>query len=473
VPDHELRLELPEALFEFVEAGPLRRAVDGLTAIGNVSLRVERSADQTAGSTRDAAGAALQTPIRHLGRVVGRVGCPDSNPPQSVADVAAHAAALFEHLVERENAVVDLARALVESYAEQNLLYGLLPALATKTDLRQIGRLLVTEASRALRCRRASLLAYDEKCDALELVAACGVPDGLVGRRVPVKGSIAGLAVAEQELLIVSDILDHPELAERSRGSYESRSFAVIRVPLRAQGQPVGVLAVTERQGGGEFTAHDRKLLEALSAVGASVMMNCRLHAAMERQIIGTIEALASAVDAKDPYTHNHSRRVAEMCLATARELHVESSITPREIELSGLLHDIGKIGIPDRILAKSERLTPEEFELMKSHAQIGAGIVARAAGLERVANAVLHHHERYNGLGYPAGLSGEEIPLGSRLIAVADAFDALTSQRPYRNSDTRASALDEIRRCAGTHFDPVVVSAFVRAINGDGGGAS
>jgi putative nucleotidyltransferase with HDIG domain len=274
--------------------------------------------------------------------------------------------------------------------------------------------------------------------------------------------------IGDDGLLLVDDIGSCPQLAARSRGQYDSRAFAVVRVPLRARGQAIGVLTVTEREGAGEFTARDRKVLEALSAVGASALMNCRLHAAMNRQIMGTIQALASAVDAKDHYTHSHSRRVADLALATARELRIEGRARSREIELAGLLHDIGKIGIPDHVLSKRDRLTAEEYAIMKTHAQIGASIVARVDGLEPVSELILHHHERYDGLGYPAGLSGDEIPIGSALISAADTFDSLTSNRPYSRAVSPQQALGELRRCRSTQFNPAVVDAFVAAIDKD-----
>jgi putative nucleotidyltransferase with HDIG domain len=181
--------------------------------------------------------------------------------------------------------------------------------------------------------------------------------------------------------------------------------------------------------------------------------------------MMSTIEALACAVDAKDQYTHDHSGRVARLSVATARALGVRDEAACRDIELSGLLHDIGKIGIPDAILSKPARLDPQEYEIIKTHVRVGAEIVGKVAGLENVAKAILHHHERYDGLGYPAGLSGEKIPLASKLIAVSDTYDSLTSDRAYRKRTTRANGLAELNRCTGTQFDPAVVEAFASVV--------
>ena len=157
--------------------------------------------------------------------------------------------------------------------------------------------------------------------------------------------------------------------------------------------------------------------------------------------------------------------RVSNLCLATAKELDITDTAICRDVQLSALLHDIGKIGIPDAILLKPAKLTPDEFAVIRNHTKIGAGIVRHVPGLEGVTQAILHHHERFDGLGYPAGLSGDAIPIASALIAVADAFDAMTSDRPYRAACACEVALDELDRHKGTQFNPRVVDAFTRVI--------
>jgi putative nucleotidyltransferase with HDIG domain len=195
--------------------------------------------------------------------------------------------------------------------------------------------------------------------------------------------------------------------------------------------------------------------------MGASALMNCRLHAEVRKQMFSTIQALASAVDAKDQYTHDHSGRVAQLCVATAQKIGMRDIEALRKVELAGLLHDIGKIGVPDAILSKSGHLTPDEYETIKKHVSIGASIVENVQGLKDVAEAILRHHERHDGLGYPGGLTGVEIPMASKLISVADAFDSLTSDRPYRKRIPTEAALSELNRYRGTQFDPVVLDAF------------
>ncbi len=173
--------------------------------------------------------------------------------------------------------------------------------------------------------------------------------------------------------------------------------------------------------------------------------------------------SLALAVDAKDSCTESHSQTVANLCASIGNELGFEAERL-RRLRLAGLLHDVGKIGIPDAILRKPAKLTPAEYELMKTHAALGADIVIAAEMPER-AGWIRHHHERIDGRGYPDGLAGGEIPLESRVIQVADAFEAMTSDRPYRKAPGQRFAIEELRRNSGTQFDAGVVDAFLRVL--------
>ncbi len=182
-----------------------------------------------------------------------------------------------------------------------------------------------------------------------------------------------------------------------------------------------------------------------------------------ERHIRTLANALALAVDAKDPYTQSHSQTVSNLCAAIATELGFDPERVNR-VRIGGLLHDVGKIGIPDALLSKPSKLTPEEFEQMKSHAVLGQSIVA-AADMPLRALWVRHHHERLDGHGYPDGLAGDEIPLESRIIHVADAFEAMISDRPYRKAPGQAFAVEQLLSHAGTQFDPDVVDALLRVL--------
>jgi putative nucleotidyltransferase with HDIG domain len=185
----------------------------------------------------------------------------------------------------------------------------------------------------------------------------------------------------------------------------------------------------------------------------------------LEQSALEAVESLNATVDAKDPYTAGHSQRVQRIALALAEELGLERE--RREVvRFAGLFHDIGKIGVPDAILTKPGKLSEPEFEVVKRHPEDGARIVARLHQLREAVPAVLHHHERWDGKGYPEGLAENQIPLEAAIVGLADAFDAMTTDRPYSDARPLRDAADEIVRCRGSQFAPAVVDAFLRVLD-------
>lgn len=176
------------------------------------------------------------------------------------------------------------------------------------------------------------------------------------------------------------------------------------------------------------------------------------------------IESIVEILETKDSYTRGHSNRVAHISMAIAREMGLDT----KDIELShfaGHLHDIGKIGIPDSILMKNEKLTFEEYEIIKNHSEYGYKILEKVSSLKEMAIIVRHHHERWDGKGYPSGISGEEIPVISRIISVADAFDAMTSNRSYRKPMEYEEALSQLEKGKWTQFDGEIVEIFLKKV--------
>jgi putative nucleotidyltransferase with HDIG domain len=174
-----------------------------------------------------------------------------------------------------------------------------------------------------------------------------------------------------------------------------------------------------------------------------------------------SIAALSNAVDARDPYTSGHSVRVADISVKIGKALGM-SKDKINELELAALFHDIGKIGIPDNVLLKPGKLSESEYKIIKSHPQIGASILKDIDYLENILPMIIHHHEKYSGGGYPSGLKGDDIPLESRIIALSDSYDAMTSDRPYRRGMSHESAISEIIKHKGIQFDPSIVDAFM-----------
>ena len=242
-------------------------------------------------------------------------------------------------------------------------------------------------------------------------------------------------------------------------------------VPISGtDGSRIGVIAVYERnpESLGEDDVH---ILQTIADQLSATCEQAMLFDTLERSYFKTVEALSAALEAKDAYTLDHARSITDLSAEVGRKLGMgEDEI--RDLKLGALLHDIGKIGIPGEILNKPGPLTDEEFEVMKEHTVIGEQIIAPIEFLEGVRPLVLHEHERWDGAGYPHGLSGEAIPLGARIIFVCDAWHAMTSDRPYRASLDLDEAFDRLRAGAGSQFDPSVVDAFVDVISTDHGAA-
>jgi putative nucleotidyltransferase with HDIG domain len=234
----------------------------------------------------------------------------------------------------------------------------------------------------------------------------------------------------------------------------------VVLVPLPVCDGVWGALAAVNRQGE-EFGSPDAKLVRSTSSACAIFIENRRLYRELQEMMLDLMRALVSSIDAKDPYTCGHSERVAMTC----RKIAVRLGLRDEEVEhvyLAGLLHDIGKIGTPEAILRKEGRLEPEERLIMIQHPSVGSHILAGIRKLEVIREAVLSHHERIDGKGYPAGLAGDRIPMLARIVGMADAFDAMTSNRPYRPVMPLAQVKREIERNTGTQFDARVAEALL-----------
>lgn len=190
-----------------------------------------------------------------------------------------------------------------------------------------------------------------------------------------------------------------------------------------------------------------------------------RLQSLLTEEDVGAIEALSAAVDAKDKYTHHHSETVSKLAIQIGQKLNLPSNEL-ENLRVAALLHDIGKLGMPDKILKKKGPLQLDEWRYVENHPKIGSQILEKVQQLNSVVPTVRHHHERFDGHGYPAGLSGKDIPLLARIIAVADAYDAMVSDRNYRKALAPEQAIEEIVRCSGTQFDPEIVEIFVSLIN-------
>ena len=241
---------------------------------------------------------------------------------------------------------------------------------------------------------------------------------------------------------------------------------AVLCVPITFFGTPTGVLFLANYQVGHAFTTDHRHLVTELADQAAVAINNARLFKEREEVILSSLEALANAVDARDPYTAGHSQRVTQYALMIARQMKYspEDQKAWRSLERGGRLHDIGKIGTPDAILQKAGKLTDEEFAKMKEHPVAGFNILSGLKMLTDELVIVRHHHERYDGKGYPDRKKGDELPMFAWIVSAADAIDAMTSDRPYRKASSLEVAVEQVRSGAGTHFHPDVAEAVLDA---------
>ncbi|HEY7499421.1 MAG TPA: HD domain-containing phosphohydrolase [Vicinamibacterales bacterium] len=239
---------------------------------------------------------------------------------------------------------------------------------------------------------------------------------------------------------------------------------SVMCVPLRTTDQILGALYVDSQSGPGRFSEEDLELLAAIGNHAGVALHRVRLIGELERLLLDTIRAIAATIDAKDGYTHRHSERVAALAARIAAEMGLGAE--HQELaELSALLHDVGKIAVPDSILNKPGRLTPEEFAEMRKHPEHGARILENIQSplVKAVLPGVRYHHERWDGTGYPEGLHGDSIPLLGRLLGVADFLDALTSARAYHEPKSIEEVVQLIVNGSGVHFDPQIAAAVVR----------
>lgn len=287
----------------------------------------------------------------------------------------------------------------------------------------------------------------------------CGVPVIRTGARLSLYHSVAGNALNKAKTVSVENlgVLTKPGPLDRILS--EAGLATLLAVPLISRGKAKGVLLVGDRHPGG-FAGEEAFVVEKIASQISVALENAMLYEDMRSLFISTVSSLANAIDAKSPWTKGHSERVMNIAAALAEEMGL-SELYVEQIKIAGLLHDIGKIGILEALLEKPDKISDEEFPPMLQHPEKGVAILSPIEQLQDILPTIRHHHERYDGSGYPDGLKGEEIPLQARIVAVADAFDAMVSDRPYKKGFTVRKALKALEKGAGSQFDPDVVECF------------
>ena len=350
---------------------------------------------------------------------------------------------------------------LEDRIGELHAIFEIDKAITSAIDLETVLQQIVQMSIGLLDAKISSIMLVDEESQELVIAAAHGLSDSYIDKGpIKVGESIAGRVISENKPIAVDDIRDDPRHAYADHARSEGLC-SLLSVPLNLKDRVIGVLNIYTDEPH-SFNPHEVNLFTSLASQAAIAIENARLFESLEEIYIEVITAMASAIDARDAYTHGHSQRVTEYTVAIAEEMNLSGA----EVDIirnASILHDVGKIGIKEDILKKPGRLTEEERREMEYHPFIGTKILQSVKLLEPVMPMVYHHHERFDGTGYPDGLRGEEIPLGARIISVADAFESMTSDRPYRKALPIEEAMAELRYGSGRQFDPRIVEVFMK----------
>lgn len=290
--------------------------------------------------------------------------------------------------------------------------------------------------------------------------------DAVRGAQLKNGEGLVGQTIVLRSGLLVHDVRRYPLWASHIDDVTGYRTRTLMCVPLEVRHQVLGALQFVNKSRRRRFDSEDLQLATALARHAALAVANSLLFEETQRVHEGLIRSLITAVEAADPYTAGHSQRVSRYCAALADQLGLVREAR-RQAQWAGLLHDVGKLVVLPVILRKHGRLNARETEQVREHVLVGADMIARldaGLALQPVADAVRHHHEWFDGTGYPAGLRGQAIPLLARIVAIADAYDAVTSDRPYRAAQAPADGMHEIQAGAGRQFDPDLAAAFIEA---------
>lgn len=318
-------------------------------------------------------------------------------------------------------------------------------------------------ATDLLRADYGSLALVDAKRETFECVAATGHLDETSAAPLSLTRSLPGWVVRTGVLYLTEDFPRESIPSDMSVESYRAFGPLVI-VPVRSEQEVIGALTLARRRTPTRipFTEADLRLLTGIAEMAGTAIRRALLYQDLQQAFTQMVLAMAQAIESRDSATGAHSARLVALAEATARELGCRDDEI-EELRWGARLHDIGKIGVPDSILQKPGPLTDEEWAIMRKHPEIGEEILRPVERMRTVARLVRHHQERWDGTGYPDGLRGEVIPLGARILAVVDAYSAITDDRAYSERRGGEQAIAELRRCAGTQFDPRVVDVFCR----------
>jgi HD-GYP domain-containing protein (c-di-GMP phosphodiesterase class II)/CheY-like chemotaxis protein len=414
---------------------------------------------------------AICAPLQVNGKVLGTLEL--YNVPQELMDNCNHDIQFLNMVISETSNVLNLStqfsrihKDLRFAVDELSILYEISDALSSTLNLDELLRLIVRKAMKSFEAQVVSLMMLDEDKKQLSIKFAEGMSEEIIkNTKVKIGDGIAGRVAQSGQPLLLVDVVG-VEMSDLSKNIKSALS-----VPLKINDVVIGVINVSKNSRY-RFTETDLKLLFNLASLASQAIEKAKLYQDIKHSLeeikssyMNTVRALSKAIEAKDPYTQGHVDRVAKYGMAIALEMDPEL-LKDDMFRYALVLHDIGKIQIPDAILTKTGSLTPEELDIIRRHPETGAQILQPVKFLQKAAEMVRYHQERWDGKGYPQGLKGDEIPLAARIISVADAFDAITTNRPYRPAQSIDYAKQEILKASGSQFDPEVIKAFISALD-------
>ena len=378
----------------------------------------------------------------------------------------------IEEIEEANYKIADLASELEEkniglTQAVDRLqaLYKMGLAVNATMDLDKLLNLLSQKSMETMKAQIGYILMLNEKSGNLVVGGGAGISDEFDRQlEIPLKpGGVSYWVMNNNEPKLVENVDKAREFSKMSRLGFIRES--VLCAPLNDKEKVIGTITIANPIDGSEFNNSDLELLSTIAAQASIAIRNARLYEEQETTYFNTVQALVSAIEASDAYTRGHSERVTRFSVSLAKKMGIEGDAL-KQLEQAAILHDIGKIGIDVNLLHKKEKLTPADIDVLKLHPSIGVRILEPISFLGTVREIIEQHHERYDGNGYPNGLTGENWRLEGKILAVCDTYDAMTSDRPYRKALSHEIAIQEIRDHSGTQFDPEVATSFVELIN-------
>jgi putative nucleotidyltransferase with HDIG domain len=447
---------------DFIATDELLRILAKASRISGSAVRLESTDGVVVGARPDDGATDGQAEVRHKSVLLAHVRVCGGTRPQETAEWVA------EEIRERHRSraeVDDLAQHVSENYQELNYLFDVVQRLPPLTGMDTVGNCsgILQATTNLLEARRSwMLIGKDGSVDLVRIALVTG--------ETPQRDSYgldSGRPGPWEYAYRTGEAINAACLEDLPSGT-DLRTDLGLCLPLlctrlEADSKPLGVFCLAGKLRGDFFTSTEAKLVNTIGAYLASVLSNAHLYEKSRRLFIGAVTALANAIESRDEYTHGHVERVMQYAEAIGRELGFDREHLEL-LHVAALMHDLGKIGIPDEILKKRGTLSPEERKTIESHALVGPRILKGFGDLEPVIPWIQAHHERPDGTGYPQGLQGSAIPLEAQILAVADAFDAMTTTRTYHQAIPFDEGARRLLEGVGTQFSPQVVEAFLRS---------